>query len=305
MPMVVGVAFKPVTKIYHFDPVRFLDLRPGAWVVVDTARGHEVARVVEPPHMIAEQELAEPLKPVVRRATPWDMVRRDKYAHREAAALKRCREKAAEYKLPMKVIRAEYSFDGGRLMVYFASEERVDFRALVRDLAQILRTRIEMKQIGVRDEAKMLDGVGRCGRQLCCASWLREFNPVSIKMAKQQDLPLNPTEISGVCGRLLCCLGYEMDVYAEIRKRLPKTGAEVVTPQGVGRVRQVHTLKETVVVRLEDGAMIEVPVTELTWNAPTAGGPTCAGCAQAPVSKPPEEPEEDETGLDEEEDQLS
>jgi cell fate regulator YaaT (PSP1 superfamily) len=164
--------------------------------------------------------------------------------------------------------------------VYFTSEERIDFRALVRDLARLFRTRIEMKQIGVRDEAKMLDGIGKCGRRLCCSSWLREFNPVSIKMAKQQDLPLNPSDISGVCGRLLCCLGYEMNVYAETRQRLPKVGAEVVTPEGPGRVRQVHTLREMVTVRLEDGTLVELPAANLVAAQGRSLGRNCGSCEE-------------------------
>jgi hypothetical protein len=175
------------------------------------------------------------------------------------------------------MVRCEYSFDGGRLLVYFASEDRVDFRALVRELARIFHTRIEMRQIGVRDEAKLLDGVGKCGRQLCCTSWLREFTPVSIRMAKNQQLPLNPDEISGVCGRLLCCLSYEDDVYREQNKKMPKLGAEVVTPHGTGRVRHIHPLKETVTVMLENHALVEVAVSELI-STKTAAGHSCSTC---------------------------
>ena len=278
MPRVVGVQFKPVTKIYYFDPAGHEDLEPGDWVVVDTAKGREVGKVVYPLREVPEEELAEPLKPVVRRATPWDMIRRDQYAHREAEALEKCRARVAEYGLPMKVVRAEYNFDGGRLIVYFTAEQRVDFRALVRDLARLFRTRIEVRQIGVRDEAKMMDGIGRCGRRLCCASWLREFSPVSIKMAKYQDLPLNPSELTGVCGRLLCCLSYEVDTYTELRQKLPKVGAEVVTPMGPGRVRQVHTLKERVTVRLEDGTMVELGVSELVSGQGSGSGRGCGSC---------------------------
>ncbi|MCD6290146.1 MAG: stage 0 sporulation family protein [Anaerolineae bacterium] len=268
MAVVVGVQFRFVSKICHFDPAGHTDLKPGDWVVVDTARGREVAQVVQPPHEIPDDAVGGSLKPVVRRATAWDMVQRDRYMHREEDALQKCRERVAAYGLPMKVIRTEYSFDGSRLIVYFASEQRVDFRALVRDLALLLHTRVEMRQIGVRDEAKMLGGLGKCGRPLCCASWLREFSPVSIKMAKLQDLPLSPSEISGVCGRLLCCLSYELDTYTEIREQLPKVGSEVTTPEGVGRVRQIHALKETVTVRLEDGSLVEVPAANIFPSSP-------------------------------------
>lgn len=278
MPIVVGVQFKPVTKIYHFDPAGHHDLEPGDWVIVDTVRGREVAQVVEPPHEVSDEAIAGPLKSVVRRATAWDMVQRDQYMHKEAEAFQKCKERIKEFQLPMKLVRTEYNFDGGRLIVYFTAEQRVDFRALVRDLAKVFRTRVEMRQIGVRDEAKMLDGVGKCGRQLCCASWLREFSPISIKMAKLQDLPLNPSEISGVCGRLLCCLSYEVDTYSELRQQLPKVGTEVVTPEGPGRVKQVHTLREALTVQLQDGSLIEVNVADLVMKGKPTGSRGCGSC---------------------------
>ncbi len=231
----IGVQFKPVTKVYHFESGNMLDLVPSDYVVVDTARGPEVAQVVQPPHHIEDDAVVGEMKAVLRRAWAWDMVQRDLWQHKEQEALAICRSKAKENGLNIKMVRCEYSFDGGRLLVYFASDERVDFRALVRELARIFRTRIEMRQIGVRDEAKLLDGVGKCGRQLCCTSWLREFTPVSIRMAKNQQLPLNPDEISGVCGRLLCCLSYEDSLYREQNKKMPKLGAEVVTPHGKGQ----------------------------------------------------------------------
>ena len=277
MPLVVGVQFKEVTKVYHFDPVGQLDLATRDFVIVDTARGLEVAQIVQPPHQIGAQEVVGEMKPVVRRATAWDLVQRDLWQHKEQEALALSRAKAKEYGLTIKMVRCEYSFDGGRLLIYFASEDRVDFRALVRELARVFHTRIEMRQIGVRDEAKLLDGVGKCGRQLCCTSWLREFTPVSIRMAKNQQLPLNPDEISGVCGRLLCCLSYEDDVYREQNKKMPKLGAEVVTPQGAGRVRHVHPLKETVTVMLEGHVLLEVAVAELI-SSKTASGHSCSTC---------------------------
>ena len=280
MPVVVGVQFKPITKVYHFDPSDMLDLGAQEFVVVDTARGLEVAQVVNPPHRINDDEVVGEMKRVVRRASAWDLVQRDQWLHKEQEALAICKAKAKEHKLSIKLVRCEYSFDGGRLLVYFASEDRVDFRALVRDLARVFRTRIEMRQIGVRDEAKLLDGVGKCGRQLCCTSWLREFTPVSIRMAKNQQLPLNPDEISGVCGRLLCCLSYEDDLYREQNKKMPKLGAEVLTPHGNGRVRHVHPLKESVTVMLENHALVEVAVSELisTKSASGQSCSTCGGC---------------------------
>jgi cell fate regulator YaaT (PSP1 superfamily) len=280
MPIVVGVQFKPVTKVYHFESQDLLDLAHQDFVLVDTARGPEVAQIVQASHQIGNEEVVGEMKSVLRRATAWDMVQRDLWQHKEQEALAICRAKAREHHLDIKMVRCEYSFDGGRLLVYFASEDRVDFRALVRELARIFHTRIEMRQIGVRDEAKLLDGVGKCGRQLCCTSWLREFTPVSIRMAKNQQLPLNPDEISGVCGRLLCCLSYEDDVYREQNKKMPKLGAEVVTPHGTGRVRHIHPLKETVTVMLENHALVEVPVAELISTKSAAGHScsTCGGC---------------------------
>jgi cell fate regulator YaaT (PSP1 superfamily) len=280
MPVVVGVEFEPVTKVYHFDPNGLLDLLVHDFVIVHTAKGPEVARIVEPPHHIGDSEVVGEMKSIVRRATAWDMVQRDLWARKEQEALAICREKAREYNLEIKLVRCDYNYTGGRLLIYFSSEARIDFRLLVRDLARIFRTRIEMRQIGVRDEAKLLDGVGKCGRQLCCTSWLREFTPVSIRMAKNQQLPLNPEEISGVCGRLLCCLSYEDALYKEQNKKMPKLGAEVVTSQGVGRVRHIHPLKETVTVLLENKALSEFAVSELisTKSAGASGCSTCGGC---------------------------
>jgi cell fate regulator YaaT (PSP1 superfamily) len=280
MPVVVGIQFKPVTKLYHFSPGEYLDLASNDFVIVDTTKGQEVAQVVQPPHVIDESEVVGEMKGVVRRANAWDLVQKDLWEHKEREALAICRAKAHESNLDIKIVRCEYNYDGGRLLIYFASESRVDFRDLVRDLARIFRTRIEMRQIGVRDEAKLLDGVGKCGRQLCCTSWLREFTPVSIRMAKNQQLPLNPDEISGVCGRLLCCLSYEDLYYKEQNKKMPKLGAEVVTPQGVGRVRHVHPLKESVTVMLENSVLAEFGVAELIANKSSSGSScgTCGGC---------------------------
>lgn len=278
MPVVVGIQFKPVTKLYHFSPGDYLDLSAKEFVVVDTSKGQEVAQVVLPPHSIDESEVIGEMKNVVRRATAWDLVQKDLWEHKEQEALAVSRAKARESNLDIKIVRCEYNFDGGKLLIYFSSEERVDFRNLVRELARIFRTRIEMRQIGVRDEAKLLDGVGKCGRQLCCTSWLREFTPVSIRMAKNQQLPLNPEEISGVCGRLLCCLSYEDAHYKEQNKKMPKLGAEVVTPQGGGRVRHLHPLKETVTVMLESSVLAEFAVDELIASKSGGSCGTCGGC---------------------------
>jgi len=279
MQTVIGAAFKPVTKVYYFDPVSLLNLMPNDYVIVDTAKGQELVQVVQSPHNVPADEIVGEIKRVVRQATPWDMLEQDKWRQKEQEALAVCREKAAEHNLDMKVVRCEYNFDGGRLTVFFASEDRIDFRGLVRDLARVIQTRIEMRQIGVRDEAKILDGVGKCGRQLCCTSWLREFAPVSIRMAKNQQLPLNPDEISGVCGRLLCCLSYEDPVYKEANKKMPKLGSEVITPQGSGRVRHLHPLKESVTVYLQNDVMAEFLVDELIGGKKSGGScGSCGGC---------------------------
>lgn len=263
MPIVVGVQFRPATKIYYFDPGDLADLKEGEHVIVETTHGCEMGQVVIPPKEVPEEEVVGQLKKALRRATAWDAVQAAYYRAREGKALERCQEKVKEHGLPMKLIAAEYSFDGSRLVFYFTAEARVDFRALVRDLARTFKTRIELRQVGVRDEAKLLGGIGPCGRELCCRTWLSEFNPVSIRMAKQQDMPLNPADISGLCGRLLCCLAYENDVYAEIKARLPKLKATVMTPHGPGKVVGINALKETVSVQLESEAIVELSMAEL------------------------------------------
>lgn len=281
MPTVVGVSFRPVTKVYYFEATGFPDLQAGDYVLVETSQGREVGQVVWSPKLMSDAEVGGGLKPVVRRATAIDLVERDQHRRDEPRVLEICRARAAHLGLDMRIVSAEYSFDGARLVVSFTAEGRVDFRELVRDLAKTLATRIEMKQIGVRDQAKVLDGLGKCGRQLCCSGWLRDFAPVTIKMAKNQNLPLNPPEISGVCGRLLCCLAYEMDVYTEARNRLPKVGAVVETPDGRGRVRKVQPLSEVITVRLEDESMRDYPLAELRLGAAEPKGPSCgcSGCA--------------------------
>ncbi len=282
MPPVVGVAFKAVTKVYYFDPAGFEDLQPGERVVVDTARGRTLGIVITPVTEVPATEISGALKPVLRRATALDMVQQDQQTHREPETLNLCRERSAALNLPMKVVKVEFNFEGTSLLVYFTAEQRIDFRGLVHDLAQALHVHVEMRQIGVRDEAKFLGGFGRCGRELCCASWLREFTPVSIKMAKQQDLPLNPAEISGLCGRLLCCLSYENDFYAEARRHLPKVNSTFMTPEGPGKVRQVHVLSNSVSVLVvgpnDTKSYFELPIPEAE-EAPAAGG--CEGCPTA------------------------
>jgi cell fate regulator YaaT (PSP1 superfamily) len=263
MPLVVGIRFNRAGKVYYFAPAQFKDLKVGEYVVVETARGEEAGRIVIPPHQVSDKEIVRRLKPITRRASALDLTQMAYYQFKEQEALARCQDKVLEHNLPMKIVRAEFNYDGSRLVFFFASEKRVDFRKLVQDLARSFRARIELRQIGVRDEAKLMGGIGRCGLSLCCATWLTEFNPVSIKMAKLQDLPLSPMDISGVCGRLLCCLAYESDFYAEAKKKLPKRGKVIDTPHGRGKVTQVDMVKESVQVELENQITVEVSHQEL------------------------------------------
>ncbi|WP_298408633.1 stage 0 sporulation family protein [uncultured Chloroflexus sp.] len=256
MPIVVGIRFKDSGKIYYFDP-RDLELHTGDPVIVETVRGLELARVAFERREVGDDAIVGELKPVVRRAEDADLARMAELQQYHAEALARCAEKVQEHGLPMKLVKAEYSFDGSRLTFYFTADQRVDFRQLVRDLARTFKTRIELRQIGPRDEAKMLGGIGPCGRILCCASFLPDYARVSIKMAKDQDLPLNPSKISGVCGRLLCCLSYEHEQYLEMRSQLPKRGTWVMTPDGPGEVVGQHVLKQQVLVQLASSGMIE------------------------------------------------
>jgi len=277
MPIVVGVAFRPVTKVYFFDPREFTDLLPDEYVVVETARGRTLGQVVFAPKEVTDAEVAGALKPVVRRATPWDMVQADQMAHREPEALQVAAARARALGMDIKISKVEFSFEGTSAVVYFTAEQRVDFRNLVHDLGQHLHARVEMRQVGVRDEAKFVGGFGKCGRELCCATWLREFDPVSIKMAKTQDLPLNAPEVSGACGRLLCCLAYENDFYTEARKLMPRINSIVQTPDGPGKVRQVHVLTKKITVLVEgpnetrSWVQMDVPEPDFTLPAQGAG----------------------------------
>jgi cell fate regulator YaaT (PSP1 superfamily) len=268
MPLVVGIRFSPAAKIYYFDPADVDDLKPGEYVVVETSRGEEAGKVVIPPCQVGSDEIVGRLKSVRRRASALDLMQMTYYRYREQSALEKCKQKVAEHKLPMKMVRAEYNYDGSRLVFFFAAEKRVDFRKLLQDLARSFKARIELRQIGVRDEAKLMGGMGRCGRHLCCASWLTEFRPVSIKMAKQQELPLSPMEISGICGRLLCCLAYENQYYADLKGKMPKRNKIIETPLGRGKVVNRNFLKESVDVELENQGVVEIPLEDLNKQAP-------------------------------------
>ncbi|HSH77338.1 MAG TPA: stage 0 sporulation family protein, partial [Herpetosiphonaceae bacterium] len=262
MTTVVGVRFKDSGKTYHFAPGD-VPLAVGDWAIVETVRGPELGRIAAPPSEVPEDQVLGELKPVLRRATQSDMDNLAHYQQYLDDALAICAEKVAELKLPMVLIKAEYNFDGSRLTFFFTSDKRVDFRGLVRDLARTFHTRIELRQVGPRDEAKLLGGIGPCGRLLCCSTFLPDFARVSIKMAKDQDLPLNPTKISGVCGRLLCCLSYEHEQYLDIKAELPPRGAWVQTVEGPGEVIAVNVVRETVTVELATGTTLDCTAAQI------------------------------------------
>ena len=247
---IISVRFKSGGKQYYFNP-NGIQFQEGDGVIVETTRGQEYAQCVQGNTMIDEIDLTAPLRPVVRLATAEDAVMVKKNQEKEKKAFAICQEKIAEHGLDMKLVSAEYSFDGSKVLFFFTSEGRVDFRALVKDLASAIHARIELRQIGVRDEAKMLGGLGICGRPFCCSQFLDDFQPVSIKMAKTQNLSLNPTKISGTCGRLMCCLKYEQDAYEDLVKHTPKQESFVETPDGAGTVCSVNLLRQTVQVRLD------------------------------------------------------
>lgn len=250
MITVIGVRFRTAGKIYYFDPEQ-IEYKLGEHVIVETARGVEYGEIVAPNKEIDDNEVIHPLKKIMRLATAEDdeVVRLNKIKEKEAFFT--CKQKILKHELNMKLIDVEYTFDGNKVLFYFTSDERVDFRELVKDLAAIFRTRIELRQIGVRDETKMCGGIGICGRGLCCNKFLSDFQPVSIKMAKDQNLSLNPIKISGICGRLMCCLKYEEDCYIEIRDRLPEVGDMVITPDGKGEVLSVNVLREQIRVAVK------------------------------------------------------
>jgi cell fate regulator YaaT (PSP1 superfamily) len=263
MADIVGVRFRRAGKVYYFDPAG-IELKAGDTVIVDTARGMELGHVVIAPGQVLESAAAGPLKPVLRKANDEDLARARELEEKEKEALRVCGELVSKLNLPMKLLSAEVNLDGNRLTVYFSAEERVDFRELVRELAGRLKTRVELRQVGPRDEAKLIGGFGRCGRPLCCAAFLSEFAPVSIKMAKEQNLPLNPMKISGTCGRLLCCLTYESELYRATKERFPRVGQRVTTPMGVAFVVGINPIKDAVMVELETKANVEFSVNEVT-----------------------------------------
>ncbi|HEY91117.1 MAG TPA: stage 0 sporulation family protein [Dehalococcoidia bacterium] len=263
MAEIVGIRFKRAGKIYYFDPSG-IDMAVDECVVVETARGLEVGTVVITSREIDADEVVKPLKPVVRKAEPEEINHAEQYEEREKQAMEECNRLIIELGLPMKLLSAEFSLDGRHLTFFFSADERVDFRELVRELAGIFKVRVELRQVGARDEAKLLGGFGRCGRPLCCASFLSEFTPISIRMAKEQNLPLNPMKISGVCGRLLCCLSYENEQYRNMKEQMPREGRNVTTPMGIARVLSSNPVKETVLVELESKVSVELPVSDIS-----------------------------------------
>lgn len=246
---VVGVKFRNAGKVYYFDPGNY-EVSPGDNVIVETARGMEFGTVVLGPTEVPPGDVVQPLKKILRKADEKDIARNEDNQKKKAKAMQLCQEKIGKHKMDMKLVDVEYTFDNTKIIFYFTSEGRVDFRDLVKDLAGVFRMRIELRQIGVRDEAKLIGGIGHCGKGLCCHEWLTDFQPVSIKMAKVQNLSLNPTKISGICGRLMCCLNYENSVYAELRKGMPDVGEKVRIPEGLAVVWETNILENKVKTRL-------------------------------------------------------
>ena len=292
MVTIVGVRFRSGGKVYYFDP-KDSNPRMGDRVIVETARGLECGRVVLGSHQIPEKQVVQPLREIIRMATEKDIAREESNRVKEKEAYRICQEKIRELHLDMKLIQAEYSFDNKKLLFYFTADGRVDFRELVRELAAVFKTRIELRQIGVRDETKLLGGIGICGRPLCCHTYLSNFAPVSIKMAKEQNLSLNPAKISGVCGRLMCCLKNEQETYEYLNKNLPGLGDIVQVqdgPQGI--VQSVNVLKQTVRVLIEEGddkEMQEHPVEELTLVMKHRKGTAWRASAEKEETRPSQE----------------
>ena len=251
MITVIGVRFKKAGKVYYFDPCDVWP-RPGEYVVVETSRGVELGEVVTSAREVSDDQIVQPLKKVIRVALAEDVQHAEYNSQKEKEAFPICQERIRAHKLDMKLVDVEYTFDNSKIIFYFTSDGRVDFRELVKDLASIFKMRIELRQIGVRDEAKMLGGLGACGRPICCAAFLGDFQPLSIKMAKEQNLSLNPVKISGQCGRLMCCLRYEQDYYEQMLKKVPKVGSEVITPDGPGTVSEIFVIREKVRVRIRN-----------------------------------------------------
>ncbi len=265
MMEIVGIRFHRANKIYYFH-TNNLQLSMGDSVVVETNRGKELGKVVIGPHEVETDESAEPFKPVLRLAGEDDFNQAAQRQSKNEKAFAKSEELIKKLNLPMKPIAAQYNLDGSHLTVFFSAEKRVDFRELVKELSRSLKTHVELRQLGARDEAKMVGGLGRCGYPLCCVSFLSEFNPVSIRMAKDQNITLNPMKTSGLCGRLLCCLAYECDQYRSMKAKMPSPGQDVQTPLGPARVLFTNAIKEAITVQLESGASVEVALADVSWK---------------------------------------
>ena len=262
MPLAVGVRFKRAGRIYLYDPAG-LDLKVGDWIVAEAPYGLALGWVVLGPREIPEGELAEPLKPVLRRAKKEDFEAQERLRERGKEAVRRCREVARKLNLPAKIISADYSLDGKQVLIYFTTAERIDFRAFLKELGESLGARAKLMQVGARDAAKLTGGIGKCGMPLCCITHLWQFESITVQMVRDQNLPLNPERLSGICGRLLCCLGFEHEFYAEIQRRAPKPKDRVLTPQGPGEVIEVNFLRETAKVLTEEGKIAVFPLEEV------------------------------------------
>jgi cell fate regulator YaaT (PSP1 superfamily) len=265
MSEIVGVRFQQAGKVYYFDAAD-IPLEINDDVLVETSRGHELGKVVISPKQVIHSEITEPLKPVIRKAQADDIAKAQRQQEKATNAIAKCRELIERLNLPMKPISAQYNLDGSHLTIFFSSEKRVDFRELVRELSRNLKARVELRQVGARDEAKLVGGLGKCGFPLCCATFLSEFAPVSIKMAKEQDIALNPMKTSGICGRLLCCLGYECEQYRAMKEKMPPLHQEVSTALGNAKVVSHNPIKETVTVELETGSTVELPLSQISWR---------------------------------------
>jgi cell fate regulator YaaT (PSP1 superfamily) len=270
MSETVGVRLQPAGKVYYFDAAD-IPLEIDDDVVVETSRGPEVGKVVLSPKQVIHSEITEPLKLVIRKALAEDIERANRQQERAKNAITKCRELIEKLSLPMKSIWAQYNLDGSHLTIFFSAEKRVDFRELVRELSRSLKTRVELRQVGARDEAKLVGGLGKCGCPLCCTTFLSEFAPVSIKMAKEQDITLNPLKTSGICGRLLCCLGYEYEQYRTMKEKMPALRQEVSTALGNAKVVICNPIKETVTVELETGSTVELPLGQISWQTKPEG----------------------------------
>ncbi|MBI3742818.1 MAG: stage 0 sporulation family protein [Chloroflexi bacterium] len=295
MAGVVGVRFNKAGKVSYYDPGD-AELISNDYVVVQTDAGDEVAYVIIAPGQVITSKFKGPLTRIARKATPEDLRNRDRLKAKADALAQAARDAAHEMNLPMKIVSAGYTLDGQKVFITYTSEDRIDFRDLLRRIGGPAEARIEMRQVGPRDEAKAQGGMGRCGRELCCSTWLTEFQPVTMKMAKEQDLPLSPPGLAGMCGRLRCCLRYEYETYRELRSTLPKIGARVATAQGEGVVVVGHPLKQTVTIRLEEGNWAEVPMTEVEIRsspAPTgAGAPSPSEMERGKPAAPRQERED-------------